>query len=101
MKTKRAISGIFLFTLCVFLSGVPLANAAHSDESLLELLKKKGLLTDEEISRQKEAIKKEEATWEQKMVSASKSMNLRVFGRIQPRHTFIQSDRSKAATNSF
>ncbi|MDO8721422.1 MAG: porin [Syntrophales bacterium] len=92
MKTK--ISIFFLFTLCVFLSGVPLANAAGSDESLLELLKKKGVLTDEEVSRQKETVKKDDESLMKKLASPLKSMNLKVFGRIQPRHTFIKSDSS-------
>lgn len=88
---KRAILGIFLVTLCVFLSGVPLANAAGSDESLLELLKKKGVLTDEEVSRQQETLKKEQEKSKQG-AAGLKSMNLKIFGRIQPRHTYIPSD---------
>lgn len=91
---KRAIVGIFIVTICTFLSGIPLANAAGSDESLLDLLKKKGVLTDEEFGRQKEKLKKDEAALNQKTASPLKSMNLKVFGRIQPRHTFIKSDSS-------
>ena len=97
---KRAILGILFCTLCVFLSGVPLANAARSDESLLELLKKKGVLTDEEVSRQKETLKKDDEALTQKMASPLKSMNLKVFGRIQPRHTFIKSDSSAGQTQT-
>ena len=88
---KRVISGIFFFTLCFFLSGVPLANAAGSDESLLELLKRKGVLTDEEFARQKESLKKEQDALKQGLVGL-RGKNIKVFGRIQPRYTFIGSD---------
>ena len=71
-----------------------MANAAGSDESLLDLLKKKGVLTDEEFGRQKEKMKKDGETLKQQTASPLKSMNLKVFGRIQPRHTFIKSDNS-------
>ncbi len=104
MKIRGAVVGIAFITVAIFLSTIMCVRATWADGSLLDLLQKKGVLTKEEVENQKKEMKEEKAAWKNEgFVSSLRRHNIQLYGRLQPKYTYIPSDHStgKNTTSSF
>lgn len=107
MNIREFTVGITPRAIAIFLSTCIFAGVGHSDDSLLDLLKEKGVLTDKEVEAQKEVLKKEKAEQKKQekegFAAGLRSHNVRLYGTFMPMYTYIPADHAagKNQTSSF
>lgn len=106
---------IVLAGLLLFVNGSLLADASHAyANAVLDALQKKGILSVQEVSEIKKAASDAEKNTvvaqatetniaSQTIESVKTSINpkFKVWGRLQPRYTFVPSEQGLEGTNSF